>query len=176
MWETATGRCLRTLQLDEPVSRVLWSPSAGLALVAAAAGSTLHLLNPGQHIGAHRVGARTDQLLEEPPPQHDVQVEPRTAAAAQWERVSAERWARGERLQVRHFRRVAHVCWHARGDYVCVTLEQAAARAVLVHQLSRRRSQLPFARSKGLVQCALFHPTRPLIFVAVSVPLLSVSK
>lgn len=60
------------------------------------------------------------------------------------------------------------VAWHARGDYVCATLRDGAARSVLVHQLSRRRSQLPFGRAKGLVQCALFHPTRPLLFVAVS--------
>lgn len=58
--------------------------------------------------------------------------------------------------------------WHARGDYVAVTLAEGAARAVVVHQLSRRRSQLPFRRAKGLVQCAVFHPHRPLIFVAVS--------
>lgn len=93
----------------------------------------------------------------------------RTASCAEWQRVSPEQWARGVRLCVAHFRAVTHAAWHARGDYVCVTLADAASRAVLVHQLSRRRSQLPFSRSKGLVQCALFHPTRPLLFVAVSV-------
>lgn len=60
------------------------------------------------------------------------------------------------------------VCWHARGDYLAVTLSDAASRAVVVHQVSRRRSQLPFSRAKGLVQCALFHPTKPILFVAVS--------
>lgn len=94
----------------------------------------------------------------------------RTAAAATWERVAPEQWARGVRVCVAHFRPVAHVAWHARGDYVAVTLRDAASRAVLVHQLSRRRSQLPFGRAKGLVQCAVFHPLRPLLFVAVSVP------
>lgn len=72
VWETATGRCLRTVQLDAPVTRVAWTPAAGLSLVAAAAGARLLLLNPGADVGAHRVAARTDRLLEEPPPQHDV--------------------------------------------------------------------------------------------------------
>ncbi|KAH9639803.1 hypothetical protein HF086_002948 [Spodoptera exigua] len=92
--------------------------------------------------------------------------------AATWERVEPAQWARGVRGSVLHAREVAHVCWHARGDYVCCTLRPGAAggaggaRAVLVHQLSRRRSQLPLARCKGLVQCALFHPTRPQLLVA----------
>lgn len=93
----------------------------------------------------------------------------RTAAAATWAPVTPAEWALGVRASVAHFRPVAHVAWHARGDYVAVTLQDAAARAVVVHQLSRRRSQLPFGRSKGLVQCAVFHPLRPLLFVAVSI-------
>ncbi|KAJ8719903.1 hypothetical protein PYW07_011946 [Mythimna separata] len=166
VWETSTGRCLRSIALDGPVSRVAWIPTPGLSLVAAAAGARLLLLNPGADIGAHRVAARTDELLEEPPPQHDVQVDSRTASCAEWQRVSPEQWARGVRLSVLHFRAVTHVAWHARGDYVCASLADAASRAVVVHQLSRRRSQLPFSRNKGLVQCAIFHPTRPLLFVA----------
>lgn len=170
MWESASGRCLRTLRLDEPVARVAWTPAAGLSLVAAAAGARLLLLNPGADVGAHRVAARTDELLREPPPHHDVAADARSAAAARWEAVAPDEWARGVRVCVAHFRPVAHVAWHARGDYVAVTLRDAAARAVVVHQLSRRRSQLPFGRCKGLVQCAVFHPLRPLLFVAVSVP------
>jgi len=41
-------------------------------------------------------------------------------------------------------------------------------RSVLIHQMSTRRSQLPFAKSKGLVQSVLFHPIRPFLFVAVN--------
>jgi len=40
-------------------------------------------------------------------------------------------------------------------------------RSVIIHQLSKRRSQVPFSKSKGLVQCVLFHPIRPFFFVAV---------
>merc|ERR1712038_497076 len=38
--------------------------------------------------------------------------------------------------------------------------------SVLIHQLSKRRSQNPFRKSKGLVQRVLFHPTRPFLFMA----------
>lgn len=42
-------------------------------------------------------------------------------------------------------------------------------RSVVIHQVSTRRSQIPFAKPKGLVQCILFHPIRPYLFVAVSI-------
>ncbi|KOB76137.1 Uncharacterized protein OBRU01_06296 [Operophtera brumata] len=166
VWETSTGRCLRSIVCAEPVVRVAWIPVAGLSLVAVASGRRLLLLNPGADIGCHRVAARTDQLLEEPPPKHDVQMDERTRTCATWDAVTAEEWARGVRLAITHFKPVTHVCWHARGDYLAVTLSDAASRAVVVHQVSRRRSQLPFSRAKGLVQCALFHPTKPILFVA----------
>ncbi|XP_045500058.1 ribosome biogenesis protein BOP1 homolog [Colias croceus] len=170
VWETSTGRCLRTLQLGgeggEGVSRALWTPSGGLSLVAAAVGARLLLLNPGAGVGAHRTAARTDLLLRDAPPAHDVVMDERTRSCVTWEPVSEQQWASGVRLSVRHFKPVAHVSWHARGDYVAVTLREGAARAVLVHQLSRRRSQLPFRTAKGLVQCAAFHPQRPQLLVA----------
>ncbi|XP_046967865.1 ribosome biogenesis protein BOP1 homolog [Vanessa cardui] len=166
VWETSSGRCLRTVRLGAGVARVAWTPALGLSLVAVALGRRLLLLNPGADIGAHRVAADTDALLAEPPPAHDVLMDERTSSCVQWEVVDAEQWARGVRVAVAHFKPVTHVAWHARGDYVAVTLAEGAARAVVVHQLSRRRSQLPFRRAKGLVQCAVFHPHRPLIFVA----------
>lgn len=37
---------------------------------------------------------------------------------------------------------------------------------VLIHQVSRRRSQNPFRKNKGLVQSVAFHPIRPYFFLA----------
>lgn len=51
VWELATGRCLKTLEVEEPVRDVCWTPATGLALVAAAVGNKLLLLAPGQSIG-----------------------------------------------------------------------------------------------------------------------------
>lgn len=80
VWETSTGRCLRSIQLSEPVSRVGWTPAGGLSLLAAAAGARLLLLNPGAGVGAGRVARRTDELLEEPPPARDTQGQPISVA------------------------------------------------------------------------------------------------
>ncbi|KAJ0176349.1 hypothetical protein K1T71_008523 [Dendrolimus kikuchii] len=166
VWECSSGRCLRTVALGEPVSRVAWIPAAGLSLVACAAGARLLLLNPGAGVGAHRTADATDRLLQEPPPAHDVVMDERTASCVKWERVEPHDWAKGVRLIVTHFRPLIHLSWHARGDYLCACVRDGASRSVLVHQVSRRRSQLPFAKPKGLVQCALFHPTKPMLFVA----------
>ncbi|XP_045774193.1 ribosome biogenesis protein BOP1 homolog isoform X1 [Maniola jurtina] len=166
VWETSTGRCLRTVELGEAVTAAAWTPVAGLSLVAVALGRRLLLLNPGADIGAARVARRTDELLQDEPSQHDATMDERTSSCVQWQRADAAQWARGVRLALAHFRPLTHVSWHAKGDYLCATLADAASRAVVVHQLSRRRSQLPFRRAKGLVQCALFHPHRPQLLVA----------
>jgi len=42
---------------------------------------------------------------------------------------------------------------------------------VWMHQISRRHSQAPFTKIKGVVQMVLFHPTKPHFFVAVRVSL-----
>lgn len=66
-----------------------------------------------------------------------------------------------------HFKMVKQVTWHAKGDYFATVMPDGQNRSVLINQLSKRRSQLPFNKSKGLIQCVLFHPIRPFLFVAV---------
>lgn len=60
------------------------------------------------------------------------------------------------------------VTWHGKGDYFASVMQDGQNRSVVIHQLSSRRSQLPLNRSKGLIQCVLFHPVRPIFFIAVS--------
>ncbi|XP_072948915.1 ribosome biogenesis protein BOP1 homolog [Epargyreus clarus] len=165
IWEAHTARCVRTVALGAAVARVAWAPR-GLALLAAAAGARLLLLAAGPRAASARLAARTDELLADPPPETDVVMDARTAACVRWERPDAAQWELGVRIIITHFKPVQHISWHAKGDYLAATLREGGARAVLVHQLSRRRSHLPFRRSKGLVQAAVFHTHRPLLFVA----------
>jgi hypothetical protein len=46
------------------------------------------------------------------------------------------------------------------GDYFAAVLPEGANRSVVIHQLSKWRSQIPFSKAKGQVQCLLFHPIR----------------
>ncbi|EST08219.1 WD40 repeat [Kalmanozyma brasiliensis GHG001] len=62
------------------------------------------------------------------------------------------------------------VVWHNKGDYFATVCPDSAAGAagLLIHQLSRHRSQSPFRKaSRGSsVQKLVFHPSKPWVFVA----------
>lgn len=88
--------------------------------------------------------------------------------AVQWEQAEGENFTNGIRVILNHFKLVKQVTWHGKGDYFATVMPDGQNRSVLINQLSKRRSQLPFTRSKGLIQCVLFHPTKPCLFVAVS--------
>lgn len=62
-------------------------------------------------------------------------------------------------------RTVTQVAWHSRGNYFTTTLRGANTDTVMIHQLSKRLSQMPFRKSKGLIQQVMFHPTAQILFV-----------
>ncbi len=62
---------------------------------------------------------------------------------------------------------ISWVAWQQKGDYLaCITPAAGSSAAVVVHQLSRVQTQCPFKKSPGEVQCAAFHPNKPILFVA----------
>ena len=95
----------------------------------------------------------------------------RVRSVLTWNEPDKVQWDSGVRVILTHFKAVKQVTWHAKGDYFASVIPEGDNRSVLIHQLSRRRSQLPFSKSKGLVQCTLFHPTKPYLFVAVNITL-----
>ena len=52
--------------------------------------------------------------------------------------------------------------------YIVFFVVVATGSDILVHQLSKARSQSPFRKLKGSVQRVAFHPLKPIFFVAVS--------
>lgn len=163
VWEVSTGRCLRTINVGGVVRSVCWCPNQALSIVAVAADRKLLLINPG--VGDSLVIAKTDLLLKEEPEDSSV-IPERVKAAVQWEQAKDEEWASGIRVVINHFKEIKQVTWHGRGDYFATVMPEGIHRSVVIHQLSKRRSQVPFSRSKGLVQCVLFHPVQPMLFVA----------
>jgi ribosome biogenesis protein ERB1 len=113
------------------------------------------------------ITAETDNLLRTPPEQGDVLIPARVRSAIEWQVPTDEQWDKsGIRVIVKHFKSVRQVTWHGKGDYFATVMPDGLNRAVMIHQLSKRKSQQPFEKAKGLVQCALFHPIRPYLFVA----------
>ncbi|DBA02708.1 TPA: LOW QUALITY PROTEIN: hypothetical protein N0F65_010533 [Lagenidium giganteum] len=72
----------------------------------------------------------------------------------------------GIRVVLHHTADVKDVCWHHKGDYLSTMTPSAGSSAVLIHQISKRKTQNPFSKSVGQVQCVLFHPSKPFFFHA----------
>jgi len=93
----------------------------------------------------------------------------RVKSAVNWEQAEGADWDIGLRIVITHFKELKQVVWHGRGDYLAAVVSEGQNRSVIVHQVTRRRSQIPFNKARGLVQAVQFHPIRPLLFVAVSI-------
>jgi ribosome biogenesis protein ERB1 len=61
---------------------------------------------------------------------------------------------------------VKQIAWHHKGDYFSTVAPEGDKNGVSIHQLSQQRTQYPFRRAKGQVQAAVFHPSKPIFFVA----------
>ncbi|KAL3270984.1 hypothetical protein HHI36_021487 [Cryptolaemus montrouzieri] len=143
IWEVNTGRCLRTIKTDDVVRSVEWCPNAALSLVLVASGKRVLLINP--HVGDYLVCSKTDSVLQEAPTTESVMSE-RVRTSVQWSQPEEDLFKRGVRIVLTHFKEVSQVTWHGRDipEEIPATL----------------------TKSKGLIQCVLFHPTKPCLFVA----------
>ncbi|XP_074118912.1 ribosome biogenesis protein BOP1 isoform X1 [Sminthopsis crassicaudata] len=159
LWEVNTGRCLKTIPVSGVVKSIAWNPNPAISLVAVAVGESVLLLNPG--LGDLAATSSTDQLLSAFSPPEEPAGQP-----VEWQEASGEEHDQGLRLRIHHKKPVKQVAWHGRGDYLASVVAAAEHTQVLMHQVSRRRSQSPFRRSHGQVQCVAFHPSRPFLFVA----------
>ncbi|XP_036779019.2 ribosome biogenesis protein BOP1 isoform X2 [Manis pentadactyla] len=159
LWEVATARCMKTVPVGGVVKSVAWNPNPTTCLVAVAVEDTVLLLNPG--LGDRLVVGSTDQLLGAFAPPEEPALQP-----ARWREASEPERQRGLRLYICHDKPVTQATWHGRGDYMAVVLATSGHTQVLIHQLSRRRSQSPFRRSHGQVQRVAFHPVRPFLLAA----------
>ncbi|XP_780573.3 ribosome biogenesis protein bop1-B [Strongylocentrotus purpuratus] len=160
-WEVSTGRCMKTIEMADTVLNVAWCPNPAVCLVAVCAENSIYIINP--HLGDKMVASGTDRLIEG----YERPEEMKTSPLVEWIVVEdEEKKEQGFRLQLKHFKAVKQVTWHGKGDYFSAVIPDGGNSSVLIHQLSKRRSQAPFKKNKGLVQCVAFHPTRPFFFVA----------
>jgi ribosome biogenesis protein ERB1 len=59
------------------------------------------------------------------------------------------------------------VTWHHKGNYFATVMPTGVSDSVYIHALQRQTSQNPFSKKDREVQKVLFHPTQPILFVAV---------
>ncbi|XP_028410062.1 ribosome biogenesis protein bop1-like [Dendronephthya gigantea] len=160
-WEIATGRCLKKLQFEHRVQSVAWNPSPSLSLVCLAVDDTILIANT--FLGDKLICQATEQVIFsfEPPGESKEQLVLWTDV-----KINEQGHKDGIRLALKHKKAIQQVTWHGKGDYFSVVSPDGANQSVMIHQLSKRRSQQPFRKSKGLIQCVRFHPVKPILFVA----------
>eukprot|EP01116_Phalansterium_solitarium_P006408 TRINITY_DN18705_c0_g1_i1.p1 TRINITY_DN18705_c0_g1~~TRINITY_DN18705_c0_g1_i1.p1 ORF type:complete len:712 (+),score=309.47 TRINITY_DN18705_c0_g1_i1:23-2137(+) len=159
IWEVETGRCIKQWSLGGTVFSVAWNPDPSRCVVAAAVGDTLFMLH-AETLTDEENTAIDDTLFNSA-------IVPEVRAVVRLQTVTDAERASGIRWKISHDKTIKQISWHAKGDYLTAVCPDATAKAALViHQLSTRKSQSPFRNLKGKVQFAQFHPTKPFLFVA----------
>ena len=157
---------MRTINADSVVRDVIWCPSATLSLVAVACDKDMLIFN--SNLGDKLINMKTEDVLNSLEKMIAKQQDAE-ASVVTWTLSTVNGGENGgAQLKVTHPKMLNHISWHAGADYVVACMSEAENSSVLIHQVSLCRTQSPFKKSKGLVQSVLFHPTRPLLFVAVS--------
>ena len=173
VWELKEGRQIWSTKLSkgEAVNVVRWRPGVDAVLLSAAAGEDTFLMVPSisdpETTGFTEVEVRSHELIE-------AGYAHAAENASKAKREPVTKWSRpGTRLEkagvlvkftVR--KTVKVISWHRRGEYFTTVSPQGQSSAVAIHSLSKHLTQLPFRRLKGLAQSALFHPSKPVFFVA----------
>lgn len=156
---------------EETVNVVRWRPDKGTFILAAAAGEDLFLMVPplcsdsvekssrdilDAGFGYAANGAQTGFV------QPGAQQEP----PERWSRPGTRLEEAGVLIKATVRAPIKALGWHRRGDFLCTVSPTGQRSSVTIHTLSKHLSQVPFRRLPGLAQTALFHPSRPLLFVA----------
>ncbi|WAR11935.1 BOP1B-like protein [Mya arenaria] len=148
VWEVSTARCLKTTLVHGggKVKCIVWNPNPAVCLVAVVSDRSVMLLNPG--VGDKLQLSNTDTMLEQTQPVDNQDAKVPVA----WNVCEGKEFEAGFRLNLSHGHDVSQVTWHSKGDYFATVMPQGQSRSVLIHQLSRKRSQNPFSKSKGITQ------------------------
>ena len=56
--------------------------------------------------------------------------------------------------------------WHNKGDYFATFRNEKQSSSLIIHRLSKFESQIPLSSPIGEIQDLLFHPRKPLIYIA----------
>ena len=170
VWELLTGRQLWSTKLssEEAVAAVKWRPGkfAGVVL-SAAVGEHVYLIIPCPLVTPEDEG-KARAILDAGFGYSTSQADGlKKDTISKWVRPTEKQQADGALLRISVRSSVKVIDWHRRGEHFITVSPQGQRSAIAMHTLSKHLTQLPFRRLKGLPQTAKFHPTKPLLFVAL---------
>ncbi|ORZ29022.1 NUC169 domain-domain-containing protein [Lobosporangium transversale] len=162
IWEVATGRCMTIYHLDELVTSVVWGPNKEVAVLAVACGYKIGLILPEKLFSPELTLHSEEYLKAGFSNNATVEANPK----ATWKQPTPSEYEKGIRVWIHLQKPVKQVTWHRKGDYFATVAPEANNSAVLIHQLTKHQTQQPFKKNKGAVQRVMFHPNKPMFFVA----------
>jgi len=162
IWEISTGRCVKVYKLSGVVYNVAWNPDPSKCILAISVDEEVILVD--HELGNEENEQQTAELLSKSVESKDEK------SACEWSKASEELRKQGVFYSIRHERSVKQLNWHHKGDYLLAVAPDASNKnTCIVHQLTTRKSQSPFKKQKGQIQYAMFHPSKPLLFVATQI-------
>ncbi|KAG0230069.1 Ribosome biogenesis protein erb1 [Actinomortierella wolfii] len=161
IWEVATGRCMATYHLEELVTSVAWGPNKDVAVLAVACGYKCGLIVP-EKLFSPELTQHSEEYVKAGFANTGNDENPK----AVWKQPTASEHSQGIRVWIHMQKPVKQVTWHRKGDYFATVAPDANNSAVLIHQLTKHQTQQPFKKTKGAVQRVMFHPNKPMFFVA----------
>lgn len=180
LWDVTIGRCTGVWDLNygsaerdrSPVHSLEWCPNKSYSLLAAVTTGKATVIAPPQTspgVASATATASFQHAVAGYQPAATTTVQGSTPTpTAKWTRPSDAERSNGLAVHVEFNGTPKQLTWHAKGDYFATVSPDGGAASVLIHQLTRQRSQAPFKKaSKGsTVQKVAFHPTKPHLFVA----------
>jgi ribosome biogenesis protein ERB1 len=185
LWEVDSARLLRTFEFGEIVKKVSWNPVKERPLLACVIGDRVEILPT--ETSSVEVNSSIQQMFAElnalikaklDGDQNDSDGEnadaeesdsdakkPRKKNSCEWSVQDLKGSDGLKKVVVRQSGIVTTLSWHSKGDYFVSTRSDSVKQAVVVHRLTHGQSQAPFTKNKGQVQAALFHPSKPHLFV-----------
>uniref|UniRef100_A0A8R1XZF8 Ribosome biogenesis protein BOP1 homolog n=1 Tax=Onchocerca volvulus TaxID=6282 RepID=A0A8R1XZF8_ONCVO len=152
LWSICDGRCLKTTNLENPVTSVAYCPLAKWTLIAVTLESTNMILTNSYCGDRHRITATTEFLSK-------LRCESSENDILRW------KYEGKGKISINLGYIARQVVWHHKGDYFATFANSKSPKLIYIHQLSSCKSQQPFSRLKGLMTALSFHPCEPLLFV-----------
>eukprot|EP00299_Pterocystis_sp_00344_P016812 c8433_g1_i1.p1 GENE.c8433_g1_i1~~c8433_g1_i1.p1 ORF type:complete len:732 (+),score=191.79 c8433_g1_i1:41-2197(+) len=163
IWDIATTRCVKTISVGTVIESVAWNPAPTVPVIAVVTGSEVLLLDPGLEDPTHR--DRIKSVLITTP--KTTLTSDKGTVLCEWVTPLPSLAAEGILITLKMSQQVRRFAWHRKGEYFATVSPKGESSALLVHHLTKCASQRPFAKTMGHVECALFHPSKPLLFVAL---------
>jgi len=146
IWEVLTGRCIRLIKFESSVKHIKWCPDANKCLCLVVIEKTVYIINP--LVGSKLIYTSTNKLFEADETEDDsVPSTSITSYLFSWKTIAQsgenqELYKEGVRATINHKFEVKQVAWHHRGDYFAALMPSGSNNSVVIHQLSKKRSQV----------------------------------